>query len=149
MIAAKIDPMDTDNEAHTSGLPLLTDRLRIRPVQPSDVPAFIDIYQERDAMHYIPGGVRDTAGVQQRVAELIAHHDDRPDSGDRQRLWNLSARIPPEQRFSRIYRGRGELIDHILVSHALVDRIAAGEVTTDAAGDTASIDDDPQPSPRR
>jgi predicted extracellular nuclease len=39
-----------------------------------------------------------------------------PDSGDRQRLWNLAARIPDDQRFSRIYRGRRELIDHILVS---------------------------------
>lgn len=68
---------------------------------------------------------------------------DRPDTGDRQRLWNLAARIPAEQRFSRIYRGRGELIDHILVSHALVDHIDDGAVTTDAAGATASIDDDP------
>lgn len=52
-------------------------------------------------------------------------------------------RIPAAQRFSRIYRGRGELIDHILVSHNLVDHIADGAVTTDAAGTTNSIDDDP------
>jgi endonuclease/exonuclease/phosphatase family metal-dependent hydrolase len=57
----------------------------------------------------------------------------RPDSGDRQRLWNLAPRIPPEQRYSRIYRGRAELIDHILLSHALVHSVAEGAVTTDAA----------------
>lgn len=40
---------------------------------------------------------------------------ERPDGGDGQRLWNLAARILEGQRFSRVYRGRGELIDHILV----------------------------------
>src|SRR5918996_1739107 len=48
---------------------------------------------------------------------------DRPDRGDDARLWNLAPLIPPERRFSRVFRGRGELIDHILVSHALVNRI--------------------------
>ncbi len=66
-----------------------------------------------------------------------------PDHGDRQRLWNLAPRIPEAQRFSRIYRGREELIDHIFVSHALVGKIAQDHVTTDAAGPTPSIDDDP------
>jgi predicted extracellular nuclease len=66
-----------------------------------------------------------------------------PDAGDRQRLWNLAARIPEDQRFSRIYRRRRELIDHILVSHALVDHIADGDVTTDHAGTTPSITDSP------
>jgi predicted extracellular nuclease len=68
---------------------------------------------------------------------------DRPDKGDAQRLWNLASRIPAEQRFSRIYRGRHELIDHIFVSHAVVGKIAQDHVTTDAAGPTPSIDDDP------
>jgi endonuclease/exonuclease/phosphatase family metal-dependent hydrolase len=68
---------------------------------------------------------------------------DRPDNGDAQRLWNLAPRIPAEQRFSRKYRGRNELIDHIFVSHALVGKIAQDHVTTDAAGPTPSIDDDP------
>jgi endonuclease/exonuclease/phosphatase family metal-dependent hydrolase len=68
---------------------------------------------------------------------------DRPDKGDTQRLWNLAPRIPEAQRFSRMYRGRKELIDHIFVSHALVSKIAQDHVTTDAAGPTPSIDDDP------
>lgn len=56
----------------------------------------------------------------------------RPDDGDGQRLWNLAARIPQMQRFSRRYRGRHELIDHIFVSKALVDQVVDGAVT-DAA----------------
>jgi predicted extracellular nuclease len=68
---------------------------------------------------------------------------DRPDKGDPQRLWDLAPRIPADQRYSRIYRGRKELIDHIFVSHALVTKIAQDHVTTDAAGPTPSIDDDP------
>ena len=68
---------------------------------------------------------------------------DQPDHGDHQRLWNLAPRIPEAQRFSRKYRGRNELIDHIFVSHALVGKIAQDHVTTDAAGPTPSIDDDP------
>jgi endonuclease/exonuclease/phosphatase family metal-dependent hydrolase len=68
----------------------------------------------------------------------------RPDQGDGDRLWNLAPLIePPERRVTRIYRGRGELIDHILASRRLVDPDAAPLVTTVAAGDLASIDDDP------
>lgn len=69
---------------------------------------------------------------------------DRPDKGDRQRLWNLAPLIPTEQRFTRIYRGRGELIDHILVSHALVDRV---ETVTTGDAHVPSITD--QPTERR
>ncbi len=42
-----------------------------------------------------------------------------PDQGDAWRLWNLSALIPEQTRYSRIYQGRGELIDHLLVSQGL------------------------------
>lgn len=47
----------------------------------------------------------------------------RPDVGDGQRLWNLAPSIPEDQRFTRVYRGQGELIDHILVSHALLSAV--------------------------
>jgi endonuclease/exonuclease/phosphatase family metal-dependent hydrolase len=64
----------------------------------------------------------------------------RPDAGDAQRLWNLDALIPEADRYSRIYRGRRELIDHILVSAPLV-----GVVGAVGAGPGAgpSITDDP------
>ena len=76
-------------------------------------------------------------------SEIATTGFDHPDKGDAQRLWNLAPRIPAAQRFSRKYRGRPELIDHIFVSHALVGKIAQDHVTTDAAGPTPSIDDNP------
>jgi len=45
---------------------------------------------------------------------------DHPDSGDAQRLWNLADLIPEPDRYSRVFRGRRELIDHLLVSQPLV-----------------------------
>ena len=69
-------------------------------------------------LHGPPGSEIGTAGYK------------RPDTGDGQRLWNLSPLIPESQSFSRIYQGNGELIDHILVSHALVK--SAKTVTTGA-----------------
>lgn len=45
---------------------------------------------------------------------------DHPDKGDAFRLWNLAPEIPQEHRFSRIFEGQGELIDHILISHSLL-----------------------------
>ena len=64
----------------------------------------------------------------------------RPDAGDGQRLWNLASLIPEPDRYTRVYRGRRELIDHILVSAPL-----AGAVTAVGAGPGASpsITDDP------
>ena len=43
-----------------------------------------------------------------------------PDQGDHQRLWNLAPQMPDGKNYSRINQGRKELIDHILVSAALV-----------------------------
>jgi hypothetical protein len=64
-----------------------------------------------------------------------------PDQGEPWRLWNVAPLIPDEQRFSRIYRGRRELIDHVLVSRALLERIGdAGTV----AHDLPSVHDDPR-----
>jgi predicted extracellular nuclease len=75
-----------------------------------------------------PGGSEiGTAGVE------------RPDKGDAHRLWNLAPLISKDERFSRVYRGRGELIDHVLVSHALVG--TASTVTTGGV-DISSIGDD-------
>jgi endonuclease/exonuclease/phosphatase family metal-dependent hydrolase len=66
---------------------------------------------------------------------------DRPDEGDGARLWNLAPLIPAERRISRVHRGRPELIDHILVSHALVNRVA--EANTGPR--PSSITEDPRP----
>ncbi|MGF1483614.1 MAG: endonuclease/exonuclease/phosphatase family protein [Opitutales bacterium] len=44
------------------------------------------------------------------------------DKGDPQRLFNLAPVIPEEERFSRVFRGRGELLDQILVSEECLPR---------------------------
>lgn len=68
-----------------------------------------------------------------------------PDQGDAHRLWNVAPRIPAERRFSRVYRGRGELIDHLLVSRALLERIQGADSAVDAAGEAMpSVTDDPR-----
>lgn len=65
---------------------------------------------------------------------------DRPDAGDSQRLWNTAGLIEETERWSRVYRGRRELIDHILVSHALIGAVGRAS-TADLA--VVSISDDP------
>ncbi|WIY00362.1 endonuclease/exonuclease/phosphatase family protein [Amycolatopsis mongoliensis] len=65
----------------------------------------------------------------------------RPDAGDRWRLWNLAALIPPDQRYSRINNGRRELIDHIFASHALLDPLPEVHVVHDH--DLPSVTDNP------
>jgi endonuclease/exonuclease/phosphatase family metal-dependent hydrolase len=66
---------------------------------------------------------------------------DRPDKGDATRLWNLALKIPDGQRFSRTYEGQHELIDHILVSRALIDRVTEVHTVTDRP--LPSIGDNP------
>lgn len=48
-----------------------------------------------------------------------------PDRGDGSRLWNLAPLIPTEHRYTRIHEGQRELVDHILVSHALLGRVVS------------------------
>ncbi len=75
-------------------------------------------------------------------SEIGTRGFDTPDAGDGDRLWNLAPRIPEAERFSRRYRGRNELIDHIMVSHRLVHHVS--EVRTlVATGQLPSIEDDP------
>ena len=67
-----------------------------------------------------------------------------PDQGDGDRLWNTAKLIKETKRFSRIYRGRMELIDHIFVSHFIVTGTRTVEVTTATAPQgMPSIEDDP------
>jgi endonuclease/exonuclease/phosphatase family metal-dependent hydrolase len=52
------------------------------------------------------------------------------DKGDAQRLWNLAPMLPADHAFSRIYNGRPELIDHILVSHPLAQALIEADTGT-------------------
>ena len=70
---------------------------------------------------------------------------DHPDHGDPQRLWDVGYAMTPPNDYSRINQGRHELIDHILVSHAMIEHL------TDAATvplDVPSIGIQPQVAPR-
>ncbi|MFC5666005.1 endonuclease/exonuclease/phosphatase family protein [Kitasatospora misakiensis] len=51
-----------------------------------------------------------------------------PDGGDAERLWNLAPKILEQDGFSRVFEGQRELIDHILISHALLAKFQ--EVST-------------------
>jgi hypothetical protein len=76
-------------------------------------------------------GARPAAAEPERQpgpAQIDLHVHTRPDQGDRLRLWNLANRIPADQRFTRRFEGRGELIDHILVSHTLLNPLPMVEV---------------------
>lgn len=75
-------------------------------------------------------------------SEIGTPGENRPDQGDAHRLFNLAPLIPEELRFSRVYRGRGELIDHLFVTNATRQIIT--EATTLTGGEPLpSIDDTP------
>ena len=73
----------------------------------------------------------------------------RPDQGDAWRLWDLAPLIPEKRRYSRIYRGRGELIDHILISRALLQKTTSVDSLVDQPVALPSITDNPDPTPER
>lgn len=70
-----------------------------------------------------------------------------PDKGDDSRLFNLALCIDPARRYSRIYNGNKELIDHILVSQELLPgnprRLPIVDSHIDIEGRLPSINDDP------
>lgn len=77
-------------------------------------------------------------------SEIATIGFDRPDTGDTKRLFNLAPRIPEPDRYSRIYRGRPELIDHIFATHLLATSGHTDNVATFTAQPALpSITDDP------
>jgi len=72
----------------------------------------------------------------------------RPDAGDAARLFNLAPCIAAERRYSRIYQGNKELIDHILVSQALLPgqprQLPVVDSHIDIEGSLPSLTDNPQ-----
>jgi endonuclease/exonuclease/phosphatase family metal-dependent hydrolase len=65
---------------------------------------------------------------------------DTPDQGDHQRLWNLAPLMPEGKDYSRVNQGRKELIDHIMVSAALVRQVALIEAVIDQPLPSISTD---------
>ena len=66
---------------------------------------------------------------------------DRPDKGDATRLWNLAPLVPDAERFSRIYQGQPELIDHVMVNQSLVGHVTDVHIRHDSP--LPSIGQDP------
>ena len=62
-----------------------------------------------------------------------------PDRFDPYRLYSLADRLPPARAFSRIFRNRRELIDHVFVSRAL---LLAGLTADSFVDDILGIDED-------
>jgi endonuclease/exonuclease/phosphatase family metal-dependent hydrolase len=79
--------------------------------------------------------------------EIGTNAFNKPDRGDEVRLFNLAPLIPQQRRFSRIFKGNGELIDHILVSEELLPgrprRLPEVDSHVDAVGSVPSIGDEP------
>jgi endonuclease/exonuclease/phosphatase family metal-dependent hydrolase len=103
--------------------------------------------QGRDRLMVVAGDLNDEpAAASTQIllgppgSEIGTAGFERPDRGDGQRLWNLAALIPEEERYTRVYRGRPELIDHALVSKAAVDKVV--EVRT-GGPPPQSVTDDP------
>jgi endonuclease/exonuclease/phosphatase family metal-dependent hydrolase len=75
---------------------------------------------------------------------------DRPDQGDKTRLFNLATLIDEPRRFSRIYRGQGELLDQIFASAAFFPlegkrrRLPQVDSHVDFVEELPSIDENPQ-----
>jgi endonuclease/exonuclease/phosphatase family metal-dependent hydrolase len=55
-----------------------------------------------------------------------------PDKGDAWRLFNPYPLIPADRQYSRIFEGRRELIDQILVSRALLGAVSAEDTVSSA-----------------
>jgi endonuclease/exonuclease/phosphatase family metal-dependent hydrolase len=78
-------------------------------------------------------------------SEIGTQGFEQPDNGDGDRMWNLAPLIPEAERFSRVYRGRPELIDHIFASRFLVEESTLESVRTVMAASLdalPSMDDD-------
>lgn len=66
------------------------------------------------------------------------------DKDDSMRLWNLAGRLPEGERSTRRFRGRDEIIDHILVSQVLLQPTQEVHVVLQAGlGQPPSITEDP------
>jgi len=76
-------------------------------------------------------------------SEIGTRGFDQPDKGDPQRLWNLAPRMPEGKNYSRVFEGRKELIDHILVSAALVRPLSSFTVEAVTDPPPPSITSDP------
>jgi endonuclease/exonuclease/phosphatase family metal-dependent hydrolase len=146
-------PRDEAERAQVAGIALLrraaeavTVRLRINELLASDTTHLL-----------LLGDMNDVPDAQTSLilngppgSEIGTRGFDTPDKGDAMRLFNLSLVLPEAQRYTRIYRGRGEMLDQIFASQALLPPNALNkrqlplvQSHIDFAGALPSVDDDP------
>jgi endonuclease/exonuclease/phosphatase family metal-dependent hydrolase len=123
-------PRDEDERARGAGFALMR-----RSAEATAIRVFLNATMTADSEVpvVLTGDMND--GPEAVTTSILAGPEDgdpeRPDKGDPVRLYNLADRIPARRRYSRLYNGRRELIDHIFVSRPL---LLAG-VTADALVD--------------
>lgn len=76
-------------------------------------------------------------------SEIGSRGEQIKDKGDAYRLFNVEPLLPENERQTRVYRGRGEIVDHIFVSRACLEKIIEGSVRAPLADKLLSIVDNP------
>jgi endonuclease/exonuclease/phosphatase family metal-dependent hydrolase len=111
-------PKDENERARHAGLALLK-----RTAESIALRVYINklIVKTNDAVILLGDMNDDPAAA---TSQILAGPEDgdlkRPDKADDVRLYNLESYITPERRYSRVYRNRKEMIDHIYVSYELI-----------------------------
>ncbi len=80
-------------------------------------------------------------------SEIGSTGETKTDAGDAYRLFNLAPLLPDAEKQTRVYRGRGEIIDHIFVSQALLEKLDRASVHAPWPGNLPSITDNPRQRP--
>ena len=144
----RFQPRDEDERARFAAYALYRRAAEAATLRVALSAALADQGRERPLI--VTGDLNDTvqAATTQMLlgppgSEIHTPGFDRPDRGDGQRLWNLAPLMPTGRDYSRVHEGRKELIDHILVSAALVRRVVSVEAVVDEP--PPSVTDDPRP----
>jgi endonuclease/exonuclease/phosphatase family metal-dependent hydrolase len=131
-------PLDEDERARGAGYALLR-----RAAEAVAVRVELNTWMppEPDIPVVLAGDMNDEPRAV--TTSLLAGPEDsdplRPDKYDPYRLYSLADRLPPARAFSRIFRQRRELIDHVFVSREL---LLAGVTADSFVDDIVGIDED-------
>ena len=130
--AGRFQPRDEDERARYAGY-----ALALRTAEAITLRHHVTVLLKAGATVVVLGDLNDEpqAATTQILlgppgSEFKTDGFDTPDKGDAQRLWNLAPMLPDGRAFSRIFNGRPELIDHILVSHALAHSLESADTGT-------------------
>lgn len=148
----RFQPKDENERAQAAGLALLKRTAEAVAIR---VKANELLENDRDRGLIVLGDLNDapSAATTQILqgptgSEINTAGFNRADAGDDTRLFNLAGLIPEARRYSRIYQGNKELIDHIFVSQELLPGSPRKLPTVDSHLESnaalPSINDNPQ-----